>query len=281
MSDKSPALLVDARNVLYRAVYASHFENRYQVKYHCQVIFLRQFSGWLNKFKPSSLHVFWDAPRSTVWRKRIMANYKDRSSSNYIENLGELLETNTAIAREMFDNLNVHQYYKDTMEADDLIYSAASLLHPHPTIIVSTDSDLTQIPYTITSSKVYDPHKMTIVPTPSHHPAYMKALVGDKADTIKGYKGIGPKKGTDLLSDNYKLQQFLEERGREMYHLNLLVTDLSLCPKLHSNRCYVHTVMGKKVQFDKEKIQSAIRTHKLIGLDTEYADLIPPFARLN
>lgn len=267
--------------MLYRAVYASHFENRYAVKYHCLVIFLRQFAGWLSKFKPKSLHVFWDAPRDTVWRRKIMPTYKDRSSSAYIANLGELLSENTQVARLLFDCLNVRQYEKETMEADDLIYAAATVIHPQKTVIVSTDSDLTQIPYMISTSDVYDPHKAVIVDTPKYHPAYMKAISGDKADSIKGYKGIGEKKGSLLMEDELKFQSFLDERGRDKFNLNLLVTDLSLNPKLLANRLYVKRVLGSNVSYDRNKLNDLIRQHKLVGMDTEYADLIPPFLRIS
>lgn len=274
------ALLIDARNVLYRSVYASQMENRHEIKYHCMVIYLRQLAHWINRFNPRSVHVFWDTPRVKVWRRKIMPGYKDRSTSSYIDNLGDLLESNTAIAKELLSVLNVRQYYKEEMEADDLIYSAASLLHPKSSIIVSTDSDLTQIPYMISSCQVFDPQKMSIVPVPQQHPAYVKALMGDKADTIKGYSGIGVKRSVALLESMQDLQSFLDKRGRETYHLNLLVTDLSLCPKIHSNRCYVQRMMASTVEFNKDTIKELIKTHKIVGLDTEYANLVPPFNRL-
>ncbi len=275
------ALLVDARNVLYRAVYASQVDNKYEIKYHCLVIFLRQFAGWLTKFNPDSLHVFWDAPRITVWRKKLLESYKNRSSSNYILNLAELLSVNTTVAMNLFKHLNVRQYERETMEADDLIYAAANVLHPKNTIIVSTDSDLTQIPFMISSSKVYDPHKMKIVDTPTHHPAYLKAIAGDKADCIKGYPGIGPKKGELLLENPSKLQQFLDINGRDVYHRNLLITDLSLNPKIHANKLYVQRILGTMVNYDKNRIRDLIKEHKLIGMDIEYADLVSPFLKLS
>lgn len=274
-------LLVDARNVLYRAVYASHFENRYAVKYHCMVIFLRQFANWLTKFNPASLHIFWDAPRETVWRRKLLGTYKDRSSSNYIDNLSEILKVNTEIAHEIFNVLNARQYEKECMEADDLIYAAATVMHPKQTLIVSTDSDLTQIPFMLSTSRVYDPHKAHVVPTPKYHPAYMKAIAGDKADSIKGYKGIGEKKGSMLIEDDQRLQVFLDERGRDRFNLNLLITDLSLNPKLLANRLYIRRVLGQSVNYDRDALTSVIKRHKIIGMDSEYADIIPPFQRLN
>jgi 5'-3' exonuclease len=273
-------LFIDARNVLYRAVYASAVDQKYAIKYHCMVIFLRQIVGWIQKYKPEKVHVFWDAPRITVWRKMVLSTYKDRPPNPYIENIGDLLKVNTTVATDLLGVLNVRQYDRRQMEADDLIYAAAALFHPDKSVIVSTDSDLTQIPHIFSSSTVYDPQKMIEVETPKHHPAFMKALIGDKADVIQGYSGIGPKKAAMLLENPKHLQEFLNVKGKETYSRNLLLTDLSLCPQLLANKLYVQKVSGQDVVYDQTKVVELIKTNKIIGLDTEYADLIPAFSKL-
>ena len=272
----SKHLLIDGRNILYRAVYAHHSERNHEVKYHCLVIYLRQIVNWINQFNPTAVSVFWDAPRITVWRKRLLTTYKNRASSQYVLNLGELLAENGAIVKEALSILNVRQYERPQMEADDLIYAASCVLHPKSTIIVSTDSDLIQIPYMISTASVYDPQKARIVNVPKHHPAYVKALSGDKADSIDGYKGIGPKKCDALLDSHEKLQVFLEDRGRETYHRNLLLTDLSLNPRLHVNKLYVQRVLGTSVCYDKDKMTELIRKYKIVGMDSQYANLVHP-----
>lgn len=166
------------------------------------------------------------------------------------------------------------------MEADDLIYAAACVIHPKPTIIVSTDSDMVQIPYMIYTSKVYDPKKDIEVPIPKHHPALYKSVVGDKADRIPGYKGIGPKKGIRLLDDVEGLQQFLDANGRDIYHRNLLLTDLSLCPKIMSNKLYIQKKIASKVAYDQGKVRDLIKQYKINGLDIEFSELIFPFQKL-
>lgn len=275
------ALLIDARNVLYRAIYAVRADRQHEVKYHYLVVLLRQFTNWMRTHNPSSVHVFWDAPRDTVWRRAALKTYKDRSTNQYVEDISQDLATTTAAAMELFAVLNVRQYLRKQMEADDLIYAAATILHPNKSIIISTDSDLLQIPFIFNSASVFDPKKMEFAEIPTHHPALMKSIVGDKADSIEGYHGIGPKKGIMLLENPQHLQEFLDMKGRDRYHRNLLLTDLSLCPRLLANKLYIQRIMAEPVTFDKSKISELVRKYKILGLDSEYANLIPPFSRLS
>ena len=276
-----PALFVDARNALYRVIYAVRRDTRHQIKYHYFVSFLRQIVSWINRFHPDSVHIFWDAPRETVWRRDYLKTYKDRDSSQYVQDISADLAMLTAVAKDFFACMGVRQYSQKRMEADDLLYAATVEIHPKPTIIVSTDSDMTQIPFMFASASVFDPKECQIVPIPVHHPAQQKALMGDKADSIDGYFNIGPKKSAVLLEDMATMEQFLQERGRRTYHLNLLLTDLSLCPFLLKNRVYIRQKMAKPVIFDKAKVNDLVKEHKVMGFLSDWADLVPPFMRLS
>ncbi len=273
------SLLVDARNALYRAIYAAKAE-RHRNGYHNIIYLLRQISSWIRQLNPTSVHIFWDAPRKTVWRREILSTYKDRTNSQYVDDITEDLANTTEVAMELFKYLNLRQYSKKKMEADDLIYAASVTLHPKPSIIISSDSDMMQIPYMVSSSKVYDPKTLIENEIPRHHPAMMKSIVGDKSDCIAGYYGIGPKKGSLLIENFQHLQEFLELKGRDVYHRNLLLTDLSLCPKLMSNRLYIQRIMSQSVCYDKDKVKETSKSYKLLGFDSEFANLIPPFQSL-
>ncbi len=229
----SPALFVDARNALYRAIYASKMSARrsgHANRYHYFVVFLRQMASWINRYKPSSMHVFWDAPRKTVWRRKALETYKDRSKSTYVEDISEDLFKTTNIAKAMLKHMGVRQYERAEMEADDLIYAATAVYHPKESVIISTDSDLVQIPFSFKSSVVFDPHKSQVMDVPNYSPVQQKALAGDKSDSIDGYRGIGPVKSKALVSDPVALQEFLTDRGRNIFHRNLLLIDLALVP---------------------------------------------------
>jgi 5'-3' exonuclease len=276
----NPLLFIDARNALYRAIYASRADRRHQVKYHYFVILLRQIATWMNKYRPSSVHIFWDAPRKTIWRKMILESYKDRSTSIYVEDISEDLTKTTNIAIEFFKVMNVRQYSRRQMEADDLIYAATSYAHPRPSIIVSTDSDMIQIPFVYASSKVYNPKKQEEATVPEYNPVILKSLIGDKSDAIDGYYGIGPVKGQLLLSDPAGLERFFATNGRHIYKRNLLLIDLSLCPRVFLNRLYIQKIMSVPVCFDKNAIIKLINKYKVVGLHGEFVNLIAPFMNL-
>lgn len=274
-----PALLIDARNALYRAIHATKNDQRYQVKYHYFVIFLRQISSWIRRYDPVSVHIYWDAPRKTVWRKKLLPTYKDRDDK-YTDDISEELSYTTAVAKEFFKVIKCRQYSRPEMEADDLIYATVAAIHPMPTVIVSTDSDMIQIPYRFSSSVVFHPQKQEELEVPDINPVMQKALVGDKTDSVDGYHGIGPKKSALLLADNTQLEDFLKLKGRKTFGLNLALIDLSLCPRVLANMLYVQRRLAEDVEFSKDSVNELTKKYKVNGMMQEYANLIPPFKKL-
>lgn len=277
----SKVLLVDARNALYRAIYAVKADRKHTIKYHYFVVFLRQLSSWMSRFNPSSVHIFWDAPKTKVWRRLVLKTYKDRPNSQYVEDISEDLAITTKVAMEILPYMNVRQYFKAQMEADDLIYAAVNVVHPRDSIIISTDSDMVQIPFVYPTVEAWDPKKQKNMPVPHINPAAQKALMGDKADTIDGYMGIGPKKSAAMLEEPDTMQTFLQTKGSRLYYQNLLLIDLSLCPRLLANRKYVWSTMQKPITWDKKKIDELIGKYKVMGFMSEETDLLPPFLRLS
>ncbi len=278
MADK-PILLIDAKNALYRAVFAGKASTHAQ-KYHDFVIFLRQIAGWVNRYRPESVHVFWDAPRTTVWRRKALPTYKDRPNNGYVDDISEELAICTTVAKQFFANMNIRQFERKAMEADDLIYAAVTVLHPRSTVIVSSDSDMLQVPYMVSSCAVYDPTKQEQVAMPSVHPAIQKAITGDKSDAIDGYHGIGPKKSEAMLRNPVELFEFLRIAGPQKYYRNLLLIDLSLNPRLMSNKVYVQRKLSTKVAFNDKEINALVLKHRVNGLLAEFQNLIPPFRHL-
>lgn len=272
-------LLVDGRNALYRAIYAVNRDTRPN-KHHYVVTLLRQMTGWMNIYRPQSVHVFWDAPRSTIWRKEILPTYKNRDESGYVEDISADLALTQTVAEKLFEFMNVRQYIRASMEADDLIYAACTVMHPHPTVIVTTDSDMTQIPFVYKTSRVFHPKDMKEVEIPNVHPAHKKALEGDESDKVDGYYGIGPKKSQILLESPKKLTEFLKVNGRERFATNLLLIDLSLNPKLLLNQLYVRKVMAKPAAFSRDDVIRITQEYKINGLSGGYADLVIPFQNL-
>lgn len=273
-------LLIDAKNAIYRAVYAVKADTRHENKYHYFVVLLRQITSWMNTLRPESVHVFWDVPRATVWRRKVLATYKDRENNPYIEDISEDLIATSMIAKEFFACMNVRQYERREMEADDMIYAAVSVLHPNNSVIVSTDSDMIQIPYTYSSCSVYHPKNAECVAVPAINPVWQKALMGDKGDNIPGYKGIGPKKSAIILTAAGEFERFLETVDRKIYYRNLLLIDLSANPRILDNKIYFQKHYQRPVTFDDTKIRELVATHRVNGMLAEYQNLVPQFREL-
>jgi 5'-3' exonuclease len=276
MNNKT-SLLIDARNLLYRAIFAAKVDRRN--KHHLFTAFLKQVSKCVREHSPESVHLFWDAPRSTVWRKKLYESYKDRANKSYVEDISEDLFRVTTIAKEFFKHLNCRQYSKDGMEADDLIYAAVTLLHPNKSVIVSSDSDMIQIPYVFSSCSVYDPGKNKLMEVPTINPVIQKAIVGDKSDAIVGYHNIGPKKSAVMLEKAGELENFLSNNDRSIYHRNLVLVDLSLCPKLLHNKLYCQKQLQRPVSFDGSAINDLVKKYKITGILQEYTDLVMLFKK--
>lgn len=279
-SGRNPALIIDIKNALYRAIYAQKAEEaRGKRPVDNIVILFRQINNWMRLFKVSSVHIMWDTPRSMVWRKKILEGYKAREKSVYVADISEDLRKSTEILKALFGLLNVRQYAVDHMEADDLIYALVSVLHPKSSVIVSTDSDMLQIPFRFNSCRQFDPKAEEVIDVPRNNPVMLKALKGDKSDHIPGYVGIGDKKATKLC-DNKKLLVEHIRVDEKLLKRNLTLIDLSLCPFLLKNTLYTHKVLATEIKFDRQEALNKISEYKIRGMLTEFNDLIAAFQHL-
>lgn len=270
-------LMIDAKNCLYRAIFA---KQRTTTKDHTAVLMLRFITGWIRKFSPSSVYVFWDVPKSTVWRMKYHGGYKDREGGNdrlYSEHMKKELASIEAVLHEVFDAIGVFQFKKKEMEADDLIYAACKVHYPSKITIVSSDSDLLQIKYHMPNVDIYDANKNLMVDTPTQNPVYKKALIGDTSDVINGYKGIGPVKGSVILESVSGLAKFVIDTDMRLFLRNLMLIDLSLCPALLTNQMHVMKKLNEGTIFNKKKLIDLIDQYKLSGLRGELTNLIYPF----
>lgn len=263
-------MVIDIRNALYRAVYAYKKQN---AKNSPIRVLLGQIRGWYDFISPDSIHIAWDAPRTKVWRRTLLETYKDRTSSQYVDDLREHLTELTIVCKDVFAGLGFRQYYQQSMEADDLVYAISHSLQPEKVVIISTDSDLIQIPYRMPHVSVYDPINGNYTPVPDKDPVLIKALKGDKSDNIAGYWKVGPVNAEKLMDNRTSMQEFLDVRGRETLERNLKLIDLSLNPHLLDNRLYVIKMLSKKVAYNEETIKEAIKKHNIPDLISDLHQL--------
>lgn len=235
------------------------------------------------KFKPSSIHVFWDAPRATVWRRNVLPGYKDRASTETPgsdRDIGAELAEFQKVAMEYLPLIGIRQYHQKTQEADDLIYAACRASAPKSTIIISSDCDFTQIPFMMSHVHQFDPRTGQFMEKAKNNPVIKKSLMGDTSDKIKGYMGIGPVKSETISESSVKIQEFLTNAGSHPFITNMLMIDLSLSPHVLANQLYVTRVMARPIVFDKDAAISAISSNKLYGLFEDFSKVVMPLKEL-
>ena len=274
-----PVLLVDARNLMYRAIFAN---KKGGGQIHHFTVMLRFMTGWIERFRPSAVCIFWDAKRETLWRRKVYEFYKVRDDSKYAVDIKEDLIYTQAAAKAIFEFLGVRQFEKPTMEADDLIYATCKILAPKPSIICSSDSDMRQIAFRMPHVKCFDPMNQVFTEDTDYDPAVQKALEGDSTDVVPGYTGIGPVKSEKMARCLEERLEFLaasrpadkkrgsDESGPKIYIRNLLLVDLSLCPELLKNQLYAQFRFGVKPVFDKKQAMDLAHKHKVNGFMTEF-----------
>ena len=298
MNTPSPILLIDARNLMYRAIFAHKKDQKQGSRIHHFTVMVRFMWGWLDKFKPAAVGMFWDAPKNTLWRKKILDDYKVRNENEYFEDIRDDLIFTQSAAKAVLAHMGVWQFSKARMEADDLIYSACRVLAPRQVIIISTDKDYEQVVFRMPHVKLWDPMtnsgKGKFVGAPDHDPAIAKALAGDKSDKVGGYSGIGPVKSAKMARNLKERDEFLRRHdackpmdegecpvcygmGRKLLIRNLLLVDLSLNPELLKNDLYIERVLIEEQRFDKEQIKAMAKKHKVGGLTAEYDRIVLPF----
>jgi 5'-3' exonuclease len=263
-------LLIDGKNLLYRALYASYNGTTDQF-----VVISRCIHGYYDLFPAQNIHVFWDA--KPLWRDKIYPEYK-KGRVPHNARIDADIAKYQPIAMEIWSKMNTRQYRRDKMEADDLIYAFCHHFKQDKIIIASSDGDMTQISFYHDNVQVYNPLEKKIVDRPTINPVDIKCLDGDKSDNIIGYTNIGEVKSRLIAEDYTKLSKLLAESA-DKYKFNRSLIDLAMCPYLLTNVLYILSVMKDKPVFEKETIRQLCEKYKIRGMVGEFSKVILPFGR--
>lgn len=270
-------LFIDGKNTVYRAIYANKDRSTEDV-----TVVMRFISAWITKFKPSTVHIFWDTSRETVWRRKVFPKYKNRETPRKQGSIdvSAIMPGVMSTLKQLFAYLPVWQYYKSKMEADDLIYAACRVMHPQQIIIVSSDGDFCQIPHFFDNVKVYEPKLNKMLGRPLVNPVIKKVLMGDVSDCIDGFQGIGEVKSESIARSPIATIECARTHSLPEFYQNLLLVDLALCPYLMHNQAYIFNKMREDVKYDMDGLSKFALEHKILGLYTDMTKLINPFTTL-
>jgi len=212
-------LLVDGSNLLFQMFFGmpARIVSPNGKPIHGVVGFVGALLRIIKMTEPTHVLVVFDGEKENE-RKELNSDYKsnriDYSNVNDEDNPFSQL----SIIYDALDYLGIKHVEVDKYEADDLIYSYALNFNSGYVIISSYDSDFFQIVsdkvsvirYRGKTTSICDTHyiKERFDVTPEKFLDF-KALVGDKADNIKGVKGIGPKTAAKFINQFGSIENML------------------------------------------------------------------------
>ena len=175
--------------------------------------FFRQFKSLVDKFNPTRIYVALEG--RPVKRHEALTEYK---ANRVVEpddpraaDLAKFFEQKDVIVDLLTRHFPVSVVRHPTSECDDTI---ANLVRTSSTavewVIVSSDSDFTQLLHDRPNLRLYNPVKDEFVQAPQDYDyCTWKALRGDSSDNIPGVAGVGDKTATKIASDPATLKEFI------------------------------------------------------------------------
>ena len=255
-------MLIDVKNTLYRSLigYAGKSINP-------TTAWFSTVFNMSTVIRPDAISLYWDPKSSALWRKDFYPEYKaNRNNDAIMLNLNDLLKEHSINILKIAGNIGFRQLYLPNQECDDLICATCLSNKSDNLVVVSADSDLTQL-YKYENISVFNPLKQIIVDKPDHDVVISKSLSGDTSDNIIGYRGIGKVTARKLALDEGKLKEFLSKVDKSIYERNRKLIDLSANEFIDTNIEYVNKIYNKPiVKLDSKGVKDIVFDLKIIGL---------------
>ena len=175
--------------------------------------FFRQFKSLVDRFKPNRVYVVLEG--KPVKRYEALAEYKANrkveADDPRAEELAQFFKQKDVIVDLLTKYFPVSVVRHPTSECDDTI---ANLIRTSSTavdwVIVSSDTDFTQVLHDRPNVRLYNPVQDKFVEAPTGYDyCVWKALRGDATDNIPGIPGVGDKTAAKLASDPNLLAEFI------------------------------------------------------------------------
>lgn len=218
--------------------------------------FFRNLRALVERFNPTRIYFVLDG--SPVIRRELFPEYKtnrkiDPQDHDAINARDDFFRQKDVIVDLLTRAFPVSVMHHPEAEADDVIHNLIDRsTRAVDWIVVSNDSDFTQLLDTFENVQVYNPMKKEYVERVDYDYVTWKSLCGDGSDNIPGIPGVGAKTAEKLARDLEKMREFLsdEEKGQrwlENYKLIKFIdfTDLELSRVTSSNPKNDWTIVKK------------------------------------
>lgn len=215
-------LIIDGYNFLHRA------RSGFQLGEYSTIFnFFRNLRSLIETFQKSDninkvIFVLEGRPQ---FRYDILESYK---ANRLVEEGTEKHKSNVDFHRQKNLIINLLETYfpisvmrHPNFECDDLIYNIVkNASKSSQFIVVSNDSDFTQLIQECENCRLYNPMKKTFVDVPTYSYITWKALRGDGCDNIPGIPGIGDKRAQQLVENLDKLEDYLKKNNESAIIFN-------------------------------------------------------------
>lgn len=289
-------LIFDCNNIGYITAYSTIYKDYSDngVFEIWKSTFLKRITDIIKDHNPDKVIMAFD---STSWRYSIFDTYKSgrkqRSQSGKcpldIDSFKIALDEMREFLKETFTNIRVMKVEK--AEADDIIAVLSKFVltdENQKVIIVSTDSDLTQL----TSNKnvsQYDPIKTKMFNSLNpKQDLKVKILSGDSSDSIPPIKkGVGPKTAEKILKEGFdtyveSLKTQLEKNTViKKYELNKKLIDFNFIPLDVRNNIIKTYNEYEIIPLNSKQIFTVFMKNKLHRIRKEWTILSKYFKKLH
>ena len=210
---KTRVLLIDGYNMLHRSR-SGWTQGENPIIFN----FFRSFRAVVDKFKPDITYFVLEG--RPVKRLETMSEYKGQREYHDRDDFNRQRKW---IIQALKDRFPVRVVRHPNYECDDVLAALAVVRHPDADVtVVSSDTDFYQLLQTHSSLRLYNPVKKEFVTPPDYDYVTWKALRGDASDNIPGFRKIGDKRATDLVTNPNALKEFLSESGnQELFDRNI------------------------------------------------------------
>lgn len=244
-------LIIDGNNLLFQMFYGmpSKIYNKSGRTIHATIGFVSYLIKQIKLLEVNRVVVVFDSDSSQE-RKNEYSEYKQNRFIDWEKLPSDEIPFNEEeyIIR-CLDYLNIKTIYSEGMEADDVIASITKLFcNEYKIYISSFDSDFFQlindnvkvIRYRGKNTVIYDKEYFTLKFgfEPSKYVLY-KSLVGDNSDNIKGVKGIGKVRATNIVKITSDIDNLnnLDFKMKELVlnSLDIIKRNIKLIELKHKN----------------------------------------------
>lgn len=215
-------LFLDGHNLMHRA--RSGFQlGEYNVVYN----FFRSLKPLVDQFKPTRVYFTLEGhPKKrhemlpTYKANRVVDQTTEEGKEKY-KTLEDFHRQAGVIVDTMAQFFPISVMRHPDYEADDLVYNVIkNATSAVEFVVVSSDSDFTQLLQEFPNVKLYNPIAKAFVQAPEYDYVTWKALRGDGSDNIPGIPGVGDKTAEQVLDDEDTLRKLLTEH-KEVFERNV------------------------------------------------------------